>query len=74
MNVEKKLIQLFRTFVDKALIPQIKKADGSLTDWNKFSALISSENINYSELQLYVDTLPSAGGQSLEKPNPYKKR
>lgn len=50
MNIERKLIQLFRTFVDKALTPQIKKADGSLAEWNKFSALLSADTLNYSEL------------------------
>lgn len=27
---EKKLVQIFKTFAEKALIPQIKKFDGSL--------------------------------------------
>ena len=48
MNIEKKLINLFRTFVDKALAPQIKKFDGSLVEWNKFVSLITVDSINYS--------------------------
>ena len=47
------------SFVEKALIPQIKKFEGSLQEWNKFYSLISVNHINYSELQLFVDTLPS---------------
>ena len=58
--MEKKLIQLFRVFVEKALIPQIKKFDGSVVEWSKFSNLISCESVNYNELQIYVDSLPSS--------------
>ena len=48
MNMEKKLIHLFRTFVEKALVPQIQKAEGSLGEWYKFSTLLSNQNIDYS--------------------------
>lgn len=74
MNAERKLIQLFRSFVEKSLVPQIRKFEGNLSDWHKFSALISTENINYGELQLYVDTLPSLSSNTLERPSQYKKR
>ena len=62
MNIEKKLIQLFRSFVEKALVPQIRKSEGSLSEWHKFSAFLSTENINYPELQFYVDSLPPTAG------------
>lgn len=58
--MEKKLIQLFRVFVEKALIPQVKKFDGSVVEWSKFSNMISCESVNYNELQIYVDSLPSS--------------
>lgn len=58
MNIEKKLVQLFRLFVEKALLPQIKKTNNSVPEWAKFSTLLSADNINVSELQLYVDSLP----------------
>ena len=74
MNMEKKLVQLFRTFVEKALVPQIRKAEGSLGEWHKFSALLSTENINFSELQLYVDTLNPNYTPSVDKQNQMKKR
>lgn len=65
MNLEKKFIQVFKTFVEKALLPQIKKFEGSLADWNKFASLISADNLNFSELQLYVESLPSPAGYTL---------
>lgn len=59
MNNEKKLINLFKNFVERALLPQLKKVDGSQAEWSKFSSMISTENINYNELTLYVDSLSS---------------
>lgn len=45
--------------MEKALLPQIRKIDGNLQDWNRFNALLSNEIININELQMYVDTLPA---------------
>ena len=59
MSNEKKLISLFKNFVERALLPQLKKVDGSQSEWSKFSSMISTESINYNELQLYVDSLSS---------------
>lgn len=47
MNAERKLIQIFKSFVEKSLVPQIRKIDGQLFEWNKFSTMLSSEAINY---------------------------
>ena len=74
MNLEKKFIQVFKNFVEKALLPQIKKFDGSLIQWNKFSTLLSADNFNFSELQLYVDTLPPQGSYTSQKSNGIKKQ
>jgi hypothetical protein len=30
MQYERKLIQIFKSFIEKALVPQIKKMEGSL--------------------------------------------
>lgn len=65
MSIDKKFILIFKNFVEKALLPQIRKFDGSLSEWNKFSTLISADNVNFSELQLYVDALPSLSGHTL---------
>lgn len=60
-GAQKKLIQIFKTFVEKAIIPQLKKIDGSLVQWNKFSAFMLAEPININEMQIYVDTMPYWG-------------
>lgn len=75
MHFEKKLITIFKTFIEKNLIPQIKKVDGLLTEWNKFSSMVSSEHINYSQLQFYVDSLPTIGNSNLSSqiPSSYEK-
>jgi hypothetical protein len=31
MNNEKKIIQIFKIFIEKVFVPQIKKIDGSLS-------------------------------------------
>ena len=59
MTFEKKLIHIFKTFVEKSLIPQIKRFDGSINEWNQFSSLLSLDTLNYTELQMFVDALPS---------------
>lgn len=42
MNNELKIIGIFRTFIEKALLPQIKRNDGNLQDWNRFNALLNN--------------------------------
>lgn len=73
-DIEKKLIQIFKTFVDKALIPQIKKLEGSLNEWNRFSTLLFSDNINYIDLQSYVDSLPIWDSRPNDKLLTFNKR
>ena len=59
MNQEKRLIAIFRSFVEKSLLPQIKKVEGSTQEWQRFNSLLSADTPNLSEMQIYVDTLPS---------------
>jgi hypothetical protein len=56
---EKRLIQLFKGFVERALLPQIRKANGSVIEWERFSGMISQESINYGEVQAYVESFPT---------------
>lgn len=58
---QKKLVNIFKTFVQKNIVPQLRKLEGSLTQWNKFSALLLSDSINYMDMQLFVDSLPVWG-------------
>ena len=46
ISPERRCLQLFKVFVEKAFIPQIKQANGSLAEWNIFESLISAPNIN----------------------------
>ena len=57
-GAEKRLIQLFKIFVEKVFVPQIKKFEGTLVEWSKFSSMLMTDNFNYSDLQLFVDSLP----------------
>ncbi len=43
---ERKFLQIFKAFAEKAFVPQIKQANGSLAEWNIFESLISAPNVN----------------------------
>jgi len=47
MNVERRLIQLFKSFVERVFLPQLKSTDRPALEWNKFGSMLSQENINY---------------------------
>ena len=56
---DRRIINIFKTFIEKVFVPQLSKIDLSCQqEWNKFSNMISIEQINVGELQLYVETLP----------------
>lgn len=46
-EAEKKLISIFKNFVDKAMVPQIRKSEGSLAEWHKFCTFLQGDNTNY---------------------------
>ena len=59
---EKKLITIFKTFIEKVFVPQLPKLEPTCQkEWAKFSSMLGAEQINFGELQLYVDTLPGRG-------------
>ena len=42
MNNETRIVEIFRTFIEKALLPQIKRTDGNIQEWNRFNALLNN--------------------------------
>jgi hypothetical protein len=68
------LINIFRAFVEKSLLPQLHKPEANTQDWNRFNALLSAELINYGDLQLFVDTLPASNHQLETKEAVYNER
>ena len=59
---DKKIISIFRNFIEKVFVPQLSKMDVTCQlEWNKFSNLISAEQVAINEVQFYVDSLPSPG-------------
>ena len=70
MQAEKRLIQLFKGFIERALIPQIRKFNGSTVEWEKFSGLVSQDVLNYGEIQAYVESFqPVSSLPTFEKSN-----
>lgn len=71
-GAEKRLIHIFKIFVEKAFVPQIKKFEGNLGEWNKFSSMLLTDNLNYAELQVFVDSLQ--GIPNGDKQQPFNRR
>lgn len=61
MNLsDRKIIYIFKSFIERIFVPQLSKMDLSCQqEWNKFSNMINTDQINLGELQLYVETLPA---------------
>ena len=38
-------------------MPQLTKNDSIIYEWNKFTALLSVDTINFADLQSYIDTI-----------------
>ena len=70
MNLnERKIVSMFKAFIERVFVPQLPKMDLSCQqEWNKFSNIISSDQLTLAEIQLYVDTLP-ATSPSTNRPN-----
>lgn len=64
-NNERRLITLFRQFVERAILPAIRTNDSAMSEWQYFSTLLSGDSIDVGKLQIYVDVL--GGGRTYEE-------
>jgi hypothetical protein len=56
---ERKIISMFKSFIERVFVPQLPRMEPTCKqEWTKFNTLISAEQINFGEVQVYVDTLP----------------
>jgi hypothetical protein len=67
MSNEKKLIVIFKNFVEKIFLPSFKKTDPQVLEWNRLSQYISNDNINYEEVYQYVESINSNPTPTFEK-------
>lgn len=51
---DKKLVAVFRGFVEKVFLPTLKRTDPAAIEWNKFNQLLSQDANNYDEVAQYV--------------------
>lgn len=51
---EKKLVEAFKTFFDKSISPYVSNNDAVMNEWKYFSRLISTEPIDYSQIEFYI--------------------
>lgn len=70
MNLtERKIIGIFKSFIEKVFVPQLSKMDlSSQQEWNKFSTMISPDQFNIGQVQIYVDGL-TGFGSNFNRPN-----
>jgi hypothetical protein len=54
---DKRLISVFRTFVEKIFLPSFKKSDPAITEWNRFAQLLSNDSNSFDEVAQYVDSI-----------------
>lgn len=71
---DKRLVNIFRLFVEKSLLPQLRKFECSLAEWFSFSSLLTMDNINIAELQLFVDALPAWSSNKNDKPTNFHRK
>lgn len=69
MNSDRRLIQIFKTFVERVFLPQFKPTDRPFLEWNKFSTFFSADPISIDEMQTYID-----GFNSTRSLSPFEKR
>jgi hypothetical protein len=57
MNSEKRLVGLFKNFVERTCLGFIRAQDHLLKEWLYFSTLISQDCIDYFKVEKYVESL-----------------
>ena len=58
--LDRKLIGAFKSFVEKAILPTIKKTDPCILEWNKFSHYLTNDANNVDDVCSYVDSINTA--------------
>jgi hypothetical protein len=51
---DKKLVAIFRGFVEKVFLPTLKKTDPAAIEWSKLNQLLSQDANSYDEAAQYV--------------------
>lgn len=58
-ETEKKLVGLFKQFMEKCIVPTIRNFGSVMTDWHGFSGLLTQEPLDYAKLQGFLDVKTS---------------
>ena len=51
---ERKLVEAFRTFFEKSVMPFVGGNDEIMREWNHLNKIIGSEPIDYSQIEFYL--------------------
>lgn len=52
---EKRLVGLFRQFMDKCVVPTIKNYGAVMNDWQGFNTILSQDPVDYMRLQSFLE-------------------
>jgi hypothetical protein len=66
---ERKLVEAFKTFFEKSVAPYVSGNDDIIREWNHLNKIISSDPIDYSQIEFYL-LLSNKGGNSSPQPAP----
>lgn len=58
-ETERKLVGLFKQFMEKCIVPTIRNFGTVMTDWQSFSGLLTQEPLDYLKLQSFLDVKTS---------------
>jgi hypothetical protein len=56
---ERRLINYFKQFIDKSIVPTIKNYVMVMSEWETFSNLISSDIVDHGKIQSFLDNKSS---------------
>lgn len=51
---EKKLVEVFRTFFEKTVMPAVIQNDEIMREWNHLNKIISADSIDYAQIEFYL--------------------
>jgi hypothetical protein len=64
---EKQIVEAFRSFFDKSVLPFVSHSDAVMREWTFLSKIITSEPIDYGQVEFYL-LMATKGGAGLSLP------
>lgn len=65
---EKKLVEAFKAFFEKSVIPSINENNSLLSEWKHFNGMISADPIDYQQVEFYLLMLNKSNPSFTKQP------